>query len=325
MCAWLSGFIFIVKLLGRAYSAICIKLANGQSKTGSYSACGVPTNFSGTDTGKNVNDKGNKKVKKACVSKVERKVTAGTREWADHNVNCILGCQNNCRYCYAKLMARRFRRATDETWPIMTIRQKVLDRSFGKMTGRVMFPSSHDIVDIPEIRNACFSTLGKLLESNNEVLVTTKPRLSIIRQIDNLFARYKKRLQFRFTITSIDDHLLQFWEPNAPLFEERLESLRYAFDRKYRTSVSIEPFLDRKPQVLVGLIKPFCTESIWIGKMNYIPSDSTLSKDLQPFYFDVRRNYEISHLVEIYDDLRNIKKVRFKDSVTIKLSNHGFL
>jgi DNA repair photolyase len=156
-------------------------------------------------------------------------------------------------------------------------------------------------------------------------VVTTKPSFSIIRQIDNLYSGYKKYLQFRFTITSLDNNLLRFWEPNAPLFEERLESLKYAFDRKYRTSVSIEPFLDRKPQVLVSMVEPFCTESIWIGKMNYIPSDSMLSNDLQPFYSEIRRNYEIENLLEIYNDLRDLQKIRFKDSVAIKLSNHGLI
>lgn len=188
-----------------------------------------------------------------------------------------------------------------------------------------MFPSSHDIVDIPHIKEACLITLGKLLESDNEVLITTKPRFSVIQQIDNLYSDYKKNLQFRFTITSRDNKLLRFWEPNAPLFEERLEALKYTFDRKYRTSVSIEPFLDRRPQLLVNIVKPFCTESIWIGKMNYIPSDSTLHSDFQPFYSDIRRNYEIDHLLQIYNDLKNLPKIRFKDSVTIKLRNHGLI
>lgn len=264
-------------------------------------------------------------MKETCFPSIDRKVTSGTREWADHNINCIIGCQNNCRYCYAKLMAKRFRREIYETWSLMRIREKVVQSSFGKMAGRVMFPSSHDIVDIPGIKEACFTTLGKLLESKNEVLVTTKPRFSIIQQIDNLFSDYKKHLQFRFTITSVDNNLLQFWEPNAPLFEERLESLKYAFARKYRTSVSVEPFLDRKPQILISMVEPFCTESIWIGKMNYIPSDSTLPRELQPFYSEVRTNYEIEHLLEIYNDLRNLQKIRFKDSLTIKLSNHGLI
>ena len=264
-------------------------------------------------------------MKIPCNQTIDRKITAGTKEWADHNINCIIGCQNDCRYCYAKLMAKRFRKGTYEAWSTMRIRQEVLNRSFGKMAGRIMFPTSHDLVDIPGIKEACFITLGKLLESDNEVLVTTKPRFSIIQQIDKLYSDYKDRLQFRFTITSADNNLLQFWEPNAPLFEERLKSLKYAFEKGYKTSVSVEPFLDRKLRVLIRMVEPFCTESIWIGKMNYIPSDSSLSDDIQPFYVEIRRNYEISHLLEIYNDLRILKKIRFKDSMMIKLSNHGLI
>ena len=36
------------------------------------------------------------------------KITLGTKEWADSNVNCYFGCSNNCKYCYAKKMAIRF-------------------------------------------------------------------------------------------------------------------------------------------------------------------------------------------------------------------------
>lgn len=254
-----------------------------------------------------------------------RKVTSGTREWADRNINCILGCHHNCKYCYAKLMAKRFRRATDETWPMMKIRPDVVGKSFRKFPGRVMFPSSHDIVDIPEIKEACFKTLGRLLESGNQVLITTKPRFSIVQQLDDLFSQYKNSLQFRFTITSANDALLQFWEPNAPTFKERLESLIYAFDRKYRTSVSIEPFLDREPNALINTLTPFCSESIWIGKMNYIPSDSALPAEVRPLYAEVRRNYEIGQLILICDNLKAHRKIRFKDSILIKLSLHGLL
>jgi DNA repair photolyase len=191
------------------------------------------------------------------------------------------------------------------------------------MAGRVMFPSSHDIVDIPSIKEACFITLGKLLESNNKVLITTKPRFSIIKEIHKRFSGYTKYIQFRFTITSMDNILLRFWEPNAPLFEERLESLKYAFDRNYKTSVSIEPFLDRQPRDLVNKLERFCTESIWIGKMNYIPSESNIPRDMRPFYYDVRKNYEINQLYKIYNDLKKRRKIKFKDSIKIALTNHS--
>jgi DNA repair photolyase len=247
-----------------------------------------------------------------------KKITSGTREWADYNVNCIDGCFNDCRYCYAKLMANRFGRTKNKSWKVMRVRKDAVVKNYGLLPGRVMFPSSHDIFDFPLIEKACFIVLEKLLKSGNHVLLTTKPRFSIIQKIDKLFNKYKERLQFRFTITSYNDELLKFWEPNAPLFEERMESLKYAFYRKYKTSVSIEPFLDYNPQVLVKVVEHYSTESIWIGKMNYIPRHN-IHDDEVLFYNEIRKNYETNHLKDIYNDLKDFPKIRFKDSIRIKL------
>lgn len=247
-----------------------------------------------------------------------KNITTGTKEWADYNVNCAIGCVNNCRYCYAKLMAKRFGRATEKTWKIMKIRQNAVTKSYQKFPGRVMFPSSHDIIDLPEIENACFKVLSKLLESGNHVLVTTKPRITIIQKITEIFSQYKDKLQFRFTITSRNDNLLQFWEPNAPLFQERMACLEFAYSQGFKTSVSIEPFLDHDPQVLVKMVAPYSTESIWIGKMNYIPRNN-LPESQIPFYNEVRKNYEPHHLLRIYEELKTFPKIRFKDSIRFVL------
>lgn len=247
-----------------------------------------------------------------------KRVTSGTKEWADHNVNCLKGCYNDCRYCYAKMMAKRFRWSTYRTWKSMTIRGDVVKRNYEKLSGRVMFPSSHDIFDFPRVREACFTVMAKLLKSGNDLLLTTKPRFSVIREIDRLFSQHKEQLQFRFTITSNDDRLLAFWEPNAPPFRERMNALKFAFDRNYRTSVSIEPFLDYYPQVLVETVAPYSSESIWIGKMNYIPRYN-IDDDDSPWYDAVRKNYEINHLKNIYDGLKDFPKIRFKDSIRITL------
>ena len=243
----------------------------------------------------------------------------GTREWADHNVNCVLGCINDCRYCYAKIMAKRFGRATESTWKIMTVRKSALSQQFPKYQGRVMFPSSHDIVDIPEVEQACFNVLAKLLECGNNVLLTTKPRKSIIKKIDKLFPNFKDQIQFRFTITSRNDDLLKFWEPNAPLFEERMSCLEFAFSNDYKTSVSIEPFLDHDPQTLVKMVAAYSTESIWIGKMNYIPRNH-LPESCLFYYSEIRKNCEKEHLLKIHNDLKDFPKIRFKDSIRSALS-----
>ena len=248
-----------------------------------------------------------------------KKIPTGTKEWADHNVNCIKGCYNNCRYCYALLMAKRFGRATNNNWKNMIIREDIVNTQFRKFSGRVMFPSSHDIIDLPDFEEACFTVLENLLKSGNEVLVTNKPRLAIIKKIDKEFSGYKDHIQFRFTITSPDDQLLKFWEPNAPLFQERLKSLQFAFKKGYKTSVSIEPFLDYDPKPLVDMISPYITESIWLGVMNYIPRNNVRKADVS-YYDSIRKNYSERHLKEIYETFNECPKIRWKDSIKTKLN-----
>jgi len=257
-----------------------------------------------------------KVLESELVKKCE--ITSGTKEWADHNVNCIKGCSNNCRYCYAKMMAKRFGRCTEETWKDIEINRDVLNKTFKKFNGRVMFPSSHDIIDTPEAKEACFIVIKKLLEAGNELLITTKPKLSITKDIIKRFHSFKLQMQFRFTITSVDNRLLSFWEPNAPTFEERLKSLRYAYKKGFKTSVSIEPFLDYNPKTLVNILSPYTTESIWLGPMNYIPQNGVANEDRQ-YYTEIRKRYEIDHLKEIFKDLKDYPRIRFKDSMTNRL------
>jgi DNA repair photolyase len=246
------------------------------------------------------------------------KRTSGTKEWADYNVNCFKGCHNNCRYCYAKMMAKRFGRSTDSSWKTMHVRKDIMNKTFRKFNGRVMFPSSHDIIDDPKVKQVCFNVIEKLVEANNEILITTKPSFNVTKEIMDRFEEFKEQIQFRFTITSNNDKLLAFWESNAPLYEERLKSLKYAFKNDFKTSVSMEPFLDYQPQELVRIISPFITESIWIGPMNYMARNNINKKDIAQFE-ETRKNYEIENLARIYEDLKNIPSIRFKDSMMIRL------
>lgn len=256
----------------------------------------------------------NIEVRAKGVVKLTGKQTSGTKEWADYNVNCVKGCAHNCRYCYAKMMAKRFGRATEETWKNMTIREDILSKKFTKYNGRVMFPSSHDIVNNPEIKQVCLKVLKNLLDAGNEVLVTMKPSLSVTKDIVEDFRPLKDKLQFRFTITSISDEVLSFWEPNAPLYQERLDSLILAHSEGYKTSVSVEPFLDDDPVPLVKELSPYITESIWIGPMNHMPRKNVHPDDI-PEYDRIRKAKRLDNLQRIYAELVNVTNIRFKDSM----------
>jgi len=243
----------------------------------------------------------------------------GTKEWADSNVNIFNGCSNNCRYCYAKMMAIRFKRKTNETWKIMEPNREKIEKGYRKRKGRVMFPSSHDITK--EILDDCIFVLRKLLNAENEVLITSKPRFLCIKRICEKFQDKKHLIQFRFTITSSNEKKLKFWEPGAPSFKERFKSLKYAFNKKFRTSISIEPFLDKNPYRLVDLLLPYSKESIWIGKMNYI-KETGIKPENKSFYEEIRAINSDKNLLKIIKMSQKYKKnmLRIKDSIYNYLS-----
>lgn len=261
------------------------------------------------------------KVKNCKINKI----TLGTREWSDYSVNCISGCNNNCKYCYAKKMAIRFGRKTEINWKKMEIRPQMLKKHFKKREGRIMFPTSHDICSKPDILKACLVVLSNMLKPGNNVLITTKPSFEVIKKICENLNIYKSNIQFRFTITSNNNNLLAFWEPGAPSFEQRLKSLKLAYKKGYKTSVSIEPFLS-DPLDFLYEIEPYVSDSIWIGPMNYIQRKNILKNEIELFD-NIRDLIRPSNLLSIYYRISslNISKIRFKDSFLIKLFNANLI
>jgi len=184
----------------------------------------------------------------------------GIPEWSVKTVNCCTGCSHDCRYCYAKEMAIRFKQVTASQWPLERIRNKDVYKRYKKYPGRVMFPSSHDITD--KNWSACIIVLNRLLEAGNEVLIVSKPHFNCIVAICAVFENYRDKLTFRFSIGSYDDKILSFWEPNAPNYQERKEALEVAFNHGFQTSVSAEPMLDSANiDTLIGELLPYVTNS----------------------------------------------------------------
>ncbi len=214
-------------------------------------------------------------------------------------------------------MAIRFGRKTEENWKEMELNINAITKGYRKRKGRIMFPTSHDITD--DSLYYCIIVLTKLLKAKNEVLVTSKPNAWCIFNVINQTEEFKDQIQFRFTITSIDNELLKFWEPNAPNLEERLMALKLAYNRGFKTSISIEPFLDKDPIPLILKVAPFVNETIWIGKMNYIKANKFLPGEKE--YYDFQRkicsrsNIEkiIFDLKKLPEDIKN--KIRLKDSI----------
>jgi len=239
----------------------------------------------------------------------------GTKEWAPHSVNCITGCAHNCKYCYAREMAVRFKRKTRRNWHIEEADWGHFHKSYKKYNGRVMFPTTHDMT--PENWKYIDPVLANLVAAGNDLLLVTKPHPDVIKYICRVFAHHKDHIEFRFTITARNPDILKYWEPNAPSFDERRHALEHACHEGFRTSISIEPMLDT-PYIdeFIGQLDPAVTGTIWLGKMNDIRRRVRIATNQdREMVAAIEAGQTDERIREIYDRWNGHPKIRWKDSI----------
>jgi len=250
----------------------------------------------------------------------KKKKIQGTKEWSDESRNCITGCRHNCRYCYARSNAINYWKyvPNKEAWKEPKVRWKDVRKKQKSINGTIMFPTTHDIT--PEFLDPCLTFLKNLLNTGDKVLIVSKPYVECIKTICEECANHKGRILFRFTIGAMDDNILKYWEPGAPPFAERFAALKCAFERGFKTSVSIEPMLDSPNVVkLFYKVEPFVNDTIWIGKMNEIRAGKMSRVDIETAEDEKRvKTIEAGQtderIHEIYTELKDEPKVRWKES-----------
>jgi DNA repair photolyase len=179
--------------------------------------------------------------------------------------------------------------------------------------GGIMFPTTHDL---PFKHSDWWMPFLKgLLEKGNDVLIVSKPELASIKLICDTFEDYKDKIEFRFTIGTHDDENRKYWEPGAPRMYERITALIYAYESGYKTSVSMEPLLDKRPEILIRYIEKFVTETIWIGTMNHMSIADFQNGREMCWFEEMKRINSRENMQRIYDLLKDNPKIRWKDSV----------
>jgi hypothetical protein len=245
------------------------------------------------------------------------KGVTGTREWAESNVNIQSGCENDCRYCYAKSMAMRYHGRASHTWQQPRPQKQNRVKNWRKHKGILMFPSSHDIT--PGNLHDCLEVLLKLLKAGNKVLIVSKPLPACIQVLCERLEQYKGQILFRFTIGSVDQKVLGYWEPHAPSYEERLASLQLAYAKGFQTSVSCEPMLDGNIDAVVSAVRPYVTHSIWLGKVNNLVQIVTMTCPGDDDVIDRARKlistWDDTAVMALYERYKDDPLIRWKDSI----------
>lgn len=241
---------------------------------------------------------------------------SGTKEWSSESANIQYGCEHNCRYCYARANALRFKLiGRPKDWP--NIRNKPFPRKyFKKVKGTIMFPTVHDITPENIIRAGTF--LIGVLKAGNNILIVSKPHFSCITNLCFILDPYKDQVLFRFTIGTINNYVLRFWEPNAPSYGERKECLIHAFKEGFKTSVSVEPMLTGGMIELAEDLLPYITDAIWFGKMNRVSErvDTTGWTQISENYLnEINEINKPLNIMQLYGHFKNNPQVKWKESI----------
>lgn len=242
---------------------------------------------------------------------------SGTEEWAKINVNIQAGCNRGCKYCYAARMAILYGRTTPDKWTEPVIDKTKANKQYRKRSGRVMFPTTHDI-SADNIQH-CLRVLERLLVSGNEVLIVSKPEFSCIKAICCSLGAFRNQILFRFTIGSADDAVLRKWEPNSPSFDERLRCLKYAHESGFKTSVSCEPMLDTKIEKIIRAVSPYVTDTIWLGRANMLRQTIGMNcpgdEEVKALANQLLAEQTDDWILALYNNFKNNPIIRFKDSI----------
>jgi DNA repair photolyase len=242
----------------------------------------------------------------------------GTKEWSTESANFISGCKNDCKYCFSKSTAIYNKSKTQDNWKEEIVKPNKLYKGWRlRKVGRIMVPSLHDIT--PQHLPEAIQFLQNILMPGNQVLIVSKPHLECIKAICDKFIIHKDKILFRFTIGSSDNATLKFWEPGAPSFEERVASVKYAFEKEFNTSISCEPMLDNNIGDVIDILRPYVTHSIWLGKMNMmkwrLEMNTEITEELKQKanqLYAWQSDDEIKALYEIY---KNDSLIRWKGEI----------
>ncbi len=196
---------------------------------------------------------------------------------SDYSLNCYTGCTHRCAYCYARFMQRFHPHA--EPWgafvDVKANAVEVLKRQLRRaVPGDVFVSSACD--GWQPIEAQCGLTrrcCELLLERGFQVNVLTKSGL-VLRDLDLFRGR---PVRIGITLTTLDEHLRELWEPGAASVDQRCRVIESARRAGLKTSVMFGPLLpgfSDSQEALDALLRRAAdlgVDAIWVDALNRRP------------------------------------------------------
>jgi len=195
---------------------------------------------------------------------------------ADFTLNCYVGCNHGCLYCYARYM-QKFK-ARPEGWGYFVDVKVNAPEALSKQLRKIKPPKEVFMSSICDgwqpieakykLSRTC---LQLLLEAGFEVDILTKSSL-ILRDFD-LLAAYKTP-SLGMTITTLNRDLQKVLEPYASEPQERLNTLKIAREKGIKTWVFLGPLIpeftdtEANLEALFRALQDLDLERIYVDRLN---------------------------------------------------------
>jgi DNA repair photolyase len=211
------------------------------------------------------------------VREIKCKSLLNKSQLADYCINCYVGCEHACEYCYSDSITKKFAQHK-EPWgefvdvkinAVEVLRKEVLRKKKGKVFVSSLTDPYQPLEKKYQLTRKC---LEILLKHQFPVIIQTKSAL-VIRDLD-LLKKFKD-CEVGFTITTLDESVRKNFEPNSSPVQEKLEAIKLLKENGIKVYVFLGPILpylsDRKLEEYFETMVKLKVDEVWVDKLNLKP------------------------------------------------------
>ncbi|MEM5772849.1 MAG: radical SAM protein [Candidatus Aenigmatarchaeota archaeon] len=225
------------------------------------------------------------------VKEIKCKSLLNESQLADYCINCYIGCEHGCKYCYADSITKRFS-LHKEPWGEFVdvkinapeiLRKEILKKKKGKVFLSSLTDPYQPLEKKYQLTRKC---LEILLKHQFPIIIQTKSAL-ILRDLDLL--KKFKNCEVGFTITTLDEEIRKKFEPNSSSVEEKLEAIKALKENGIFVYVFFGPILpylsDKDLEEYFEKMVKLKVDEVWVDKLNLKPGVwDSISKVLEENY-----------------------------------------
>lgn len=233
------------------------------------------------------------------VKEIKCKSLLNESQLADYCINCYVGCEHGCKYCYAYSITKKFA-LHEEAWGKFVdvkinapeiLKKEILRKKKGKVFLSSLTDPYQPLEKKYQLTRKC---LEILLKHQFPIIIQTKSDL-ILRDLD-LLKKFKS-CEIGFTITTLDEEIREKFEPNSSPVKEKLEAIKVLKENGIFVYVFFGPVLpylsDKNLDGYFEKMAELKVDEVWVDKLNLKPGVwESVSKVLKENYPELLKKWE---------------------------------